>query len=97
MKKRESGFGHRVSGRTLLPDARRRGSGNSGPLMNAENKYGNTANLKERVDAYERALVLEALKTARGNQSHAAKILGTSQRIVNYKIRKYSIDTGQFR
>ena len=69
----------------------------SGPLMNTQNKNGNTENLKGRVDAYERALVLEALKTARGNQSHAAKILGTSQRIVNYKIRKYSIDTGQFR
>ncbi|NTV43495.1 MAG: hypothetical protein HGA63_09380 [Syntrophobacteraceae bacterium] len=65
--------------------------------MNAQNKNGNTENLKERVDAYERALVLDALKTARGNQSRAAKILGTSQRIVNYKIRKYSIDTGQFR
>ena len=61
---------------------------------NAENL---TVNLKARVDAYERALVLDALKTARGNQSRAAKILGTSQRIVNYKIRKYSIDTGQFR
>ena len=89
--------GNRVSGRTFLPDARRRGDGNRGPLMNAQDKNGNTENLKGRVDAYERALVLEALKTARGNQSHAAKILGTSQRIVNYKIRKYSIDTGQFR
>jgi Nif-specific regulatory protein len=65
--------------------------------MNAQDKNGNTENLKGRVDAYERALVLDALKTARGNQSRAAKILGTSQRIVNYKIRKYSIDTGQFR
>jgi Nif-specific regulatory protein len=89
--------GHRVSGRTFLPDARRRGDGNRGPLMNAQDKNGNTENLKGRVDAYERALVLDALKTARGNQSRAAKILGTSQRIVNYKIRKYSIDTGQFR
>jgi len=65
--------------------------------MNAQDKNGNTENLKGRVDAYERALVLDALKTARGNQSRAAKILGTSQRIINYKIRKYRIDTGQFR
>jgi Nif-specific regulatory protein len=56
-----------------------------------------TVNLKARVDAYERELVLSALKRTRGNQSHAARILGTSQRIVNYKIRKYSIDTDQFR
>jgi Nif-specific regulatory protein len=56
-----------------------------------------TVNLKARVDAYERELVLAALKRTRGNQSHAARILGTSQRIVNYKILKYSIDTDQFR
>ena len=56
-----------------------------------------TVNLKARVNAYERELVLAALKRTKGNQSHAAKILGTSQRIVNYKIRKYSIDTGLFR
>jgi Nif-specific regulatory protein len=60
-------------------------------------KTGNKENLKGRVDAYERALVIEALKTTKGNQSQAAKILGTSQRIINYKIQKYSIDTGQFR
>ncbi len=40
---------------------------------------------------------MQALKTAKGNQSQAAKILGTSQRIVNYKIQKYGIDTTQFR
>jgi len=54
-------------------------------------------NLRGQVNAYERALVMQALKTAKGNQSHAAKILGTSQRIVNYKIQKYGIDTTQFR
>jgi Nif-specific regulatory protein len=65
--------------------------------MKTPRESGMTGNLKGRVDAYERALVVEALKTAKGNQSHAAKILGTSQRIVNYKIQKYEIDTSQFR
>jgi Nif-specific regulatory protein len=65
--------------------------------MNTQRESGRTENLKGRVDAYERALVMEALKTAKGNQSRAAKILGTSQRIVNYKIQKYGIDTTQFR
>jgi Nif-specific regulatory protein len=65
--------------------------------MKTQNEPGNAENLKGRVDAYERALVMQALKAARGNQSQAAKLLGTSQRIINYKIRKYSIDTGQFR
>jgi Nif-specific regulatory protein len=54
-------------------------------------------NLKARVNAYERDLVMEALRDAKGNQSRAAKILGTSQRIVNYKIQKYGIDTSRFR
>jgi Nif-specific regulatory protein len=54
-------------------------------------------NLKARVDAYERELVVEALRSAKGNQSHAAKLLGTSQRLVNYKIQEYGINTGRFR
>jgi Nif-specific regulatory protein len=57
----------------------------------------NQENLKVRIDAYEKKLVFDALERAQGNQSRAARILGTSQRIVNYKIRKYGIDTGQFR
>jgi Nif-specific regulatory protein len=65
--------------------------------MNTQRESGLTENLKGRVDAFERALVMEALKTAKGNQSRAARILGTSQRIVNYKIQKYGIDTTQFR
>jgi Nif-specific regulatory protein len=65
--------------------------------MKAENETGTKENLKGRVDAYEKELVFEALKRAKGNQSGAARILGTSQRLVNYKIRKYGIDTGQFR
>jgi Nif-specific regulatory protein len=65
--------------------------------MKTQNEPGNAENLKGRVDAYERALVMQALKAAKGNQSQAAKLLGTSQRIINYKIQKYSIDTGQFR
>jgi Nif-specific regulatory protein len=65
--------------------------------MNTQRESGMTENLKGRVDAFERALVMEALKTAKGNQSRAARILGTSQRIVNYKIQKYGIDTTQFR
>jgi Nif-specific regulatory protein len=65
--------------------------------MKTQHETGNAENLKGRVDAYERALVIQALKTTKGNQSQAAKILGTSQRIVNYKIQKYEIDTSQFR
>ncbi len=65
--------------------------------MKPEKEARTNVNLKARVDAYERELVLEALKSAKGNQSHAAKLLGTSQRLVNYKIKKYRIDTDEFR
>jgi Nif-specific regulatory protein len=65
--------------------------------MKTQNETGNTENLKVRVAAYERELVIEALKRTKGNQSRAAKILGTSQRIVNYKIQKYGIDTRRLR
>jgi Nif-specific regulatory protein len=65
--------------------------------MKAKRKGSSFINLKGRVDAYERNLVLQALKTAGGNQSRAAKLLGTSQRIVNYKIHKYGLDVSEFR
>jgi Nif-specific regulatory protein len=65
--------------------------------MKAKKEGISSSNLRSQVDAYERNLVLQALKRAKGNQSHAAKILGTSQRIVNYKIQKYGIDTSRFR
>jgi len=50
--------------------------------MKTENETVKQVNLKERVDAFERDLVFEALKRAKGNQSRAARILGTSQRIL---------------
>ena len=66
-------------------------------IMKPGSTDSNPSKLKDRVDAYEQALVVEALRSARGNQSRAAVILGTSQRIVNYKIRKYNINVRQFR
>ena len=49
--------------------------------------------LAESVAHYERDLILDALKTTRGNQAKAARLLDTTKRILNYKIRKYSIAT----
>jgi Nif-specific regulatory protein len=65
--------------------------------MKAKREGRASSNLRGQVNAYEKALVMQALKTAKGNQSQAAILLGTSQRIVNYKIQKYGIDTTQFR
>jgi Nif-specific regulatory protein len=52
---------------------------------------------RESVEAFERDLIQDALKSARGNCARAARLLGTTERIVNYKVRKYGIDAGRFR
>ena len=49
------------------------------------------------VEAQERALILGALKETRGNQTRAAKLLGTTKRIIQYRIQKLGIDAHQFR
>jgi Nif-specific regulatory protein len=53
--------------------------------------------LSEAVNAYEKDIVLDALKTTRGNRAKAARLLGTTERIINYKVRKYAIDSERFR
>jgi Nif-specific regulatory protein len=53
--------------------------------------------LDSAVGAYERDLLQDALKTARGNRARAAKLLSTSERIIGYKVKKYGIDCERFR
>jgi len=53
--------------------------------------------LGEAIEAYEKDLILDALKTTRGIRSRASKLLGTTERILNYKVRKYRIDCSRFR
>jgi Nif-specific regulatory protein len=49
------------------------------------------------VAAYEKELIVDALKDADGNQSEAARILGTTKRIIQYKIEKLDIDYRRYR
>ncbi len=49
------------------------------------------------VSAFERDLITDALKDVRGNQSQAARLLGTTKRIIQYKVEKYGIDPKRFR
>jgi hypothetical protein len=37
------------------------------------------------------------LKITLGNQSHAARLLGTSKRTINYKVQKYAIELKHFK
>jgi Nif-specific regulatory protein len=57
----------------------------------------NTLSLGDAVEAFEKDIVLDALKTTRGNRAKAARLLGTTERIINYKVRKYGIDSERFR
>jgi Nif-specific regulatory protein len=53
--------------------------------------------LTEAVEQYEKDLILDALKSARGNRARAARLLSSTERVVNYKVRKYRIDWRRFR
>ncbi|NOJ76954.1 sigma-54-dependent transcriptional regulator [Myxococcus xanthus] len=52
------------------------------------------AGLKERVEAYERGLVLDALRMAGRNRSEAARRLGIGRATLHDKLRKYGLDDG---
>jgi DNA-binding NtrC family response regulator len=54
-----------------------------------------TASLKQRVEAYERGLVVEALRAARNNRSEAARALGISRVTLHDKLRKYGLAQGE--
>ena len=49
------------------------------------------------VASYEKELIVDALKDARGNQTKAAQILGTTKRIIQYKIQGLNIDFRRLR
>ena len=53
--------------------------------------------LSETVGAFEKDLILDALKTTRGNRAKAARLLDSTERIINYKVKQYGIDAKRFR
>ena len=53
--------------------------------------------LSDSVEQYEKDLIVDALKSARGNRAKAARLLSTTERIIGYKVRKYRIDPKRFR
>jgi len=53
--------------------------------------------LRRNVADVERHIIAAALRRTGGNQSEAAKQLGTTKRILVYRIRKYGIDIHEFR
>ena len=55
------------------------------------------ANLKQMVAAYEREILIDALKKHRGNAAAAARYLQTTQRIVNYRLKQLGIEPKNYR
>jgi Nif-specific regulatory protein len=53
--------------------------------------------LTDAVSAYEKDLIQDALKTTRGNRAKAARLLDSTERIINYKVKQYGIDAKRFR
>ncbi len=52
--------------------------------------------LQATLDNIERNLILDALKSSRGNLAGAARALGLSERVMGLRIRKHGIDPRRF-
>ena len=53
--------------------------------------------LEKATEAFEKDVLQDALKSARGNRAKAARLLSTTGRVFNYKVRKYRIDWKRFK
>jgi Nif-specific regulatory protein len=56
----------------------------------------NRVSLSDAVAGFEKDLIQDALKTTRGNRAKAARLLDTTERVLNYKVRKYLVDVKRF-
>ena len=56
-----------------------------------------TGTLQETLDNVERDLILDALKSARGNCAKAARALGVTERVMGLRVEKHNIDPKRFR
>jgi len=53
--------------------------------------------LQNALEEFERELLADALKTARGNRAKAARTLGISERIMGLRVDRYRIDTLKYK
>jgi Nif-specific regulatory protein len=66
-------------------------------VLQSEHQYFEATSLEESVNAYERDLIQDALRSTRGSRAKAARLLKTSYRVLHYKTRKYGIDYQRFK
>jgi Nif-specific regulatory protein len=53
--------------------------------------------LEAMIERFEKEILIDTLKSARGNMRQAAKVLETTERIFGYKIKKYGIAPKQYK
>jgi len=58
---------------------------------------GMKVSLADAMASFEKDLILDVLKSTRGNRSKAARLLRTTERILNYKVKRHNIDCRRFR
>ncbi len=56
-----------------------------------------TGTFESLVAAYEKELITDALKDTRGNQTETARLLGTTKRVIQYKVKRYGIEYLRFK
>jgi Nif-specific regulatory protein len=56
-----------------------------------------TQSLQDAIERFEKELLIDALKSSRGNMRQAAALLQTTERIFGYKVNKYDITPKQYR
>ena len=61
--------------------------------LNAASAARPAASLRERLEAYERGLIVAALEAAGGNRTEAARALGVGRATLHDKLRKYGLIT----
>ena len=69
------------------------------PTLQTAEASGTTMDLslEQATEAFEKDVLQDALKSARGNRAKAARLLSTTGRIFNYKVKRYGIDWRRFR
>ena len=83
---------------TRLAVGRRRPAAWPPSLQTAESSGTVTrVSMTDAVSAYEKDLIQDALKTTRGNRAKAARLLDTTERVLNYKVKQLAIDYQRFK
>lgn len=53
--------------------------------------------LVSAMEAFEREMISDALKSSRGNIAEASRILSSTERVFALRVKKYGIDAGQYK